>query len=250
MPQAIRHRVPRLAGVFAASIVGLLGCSSSSPSATTAAPSTSSSTAGSSVVATAGPFCTAWAEARRAGAAVDTAEADQTVLKAEVAAALAATKAATALAPADFADLAAKSVAQEEGVVALLEKYDYSFANAFASEDGNAFFSSADYTTVTDQRDAYLATNCGLSANQPTTGQPGVVLSPGDEGIRQLFQLLQIGGQLNITDDQIDCLVDALSGKISDADLQAIGENGSVTDAGTAAFVEALSTCGVVPTAG
>ncbi|MCU1390312.1 MAG: hypothetical protein JWL72_3650 [Ilumatobacteraceae bacterium] len=234
-------------------MAGVVGCSSSSPASTgaasTTAPSGSSITPGSSVVATAGPFCTAWDEARRAGAAIDTAGIDPTVVKAEVAAALAATKAAAALAPADFADLAAKSVAQEEAVVALLEKYDYSFA-ALTSEEGKALVDSADYIKVTDDRNAYLQKNCGLAPNQTTAGQAGVVLSPGDDGIRQLFQLLQIGGQLDISDDQIDCLVDALSGKISDADLQAIGANGSVSDSGTAAFVEALSTCGVVPTAG
>ena len=237
-----------------ASSVGLLGCSSSSPSANSAtaasSSTTASSTSGSSPVATAGPFCTAWDQARQAGAAINTAETDQTVVKAEVAAALAATKAAAALAPADFMDIAAKSVAQEEAVVALLEKYNYSFATALASEDGNAFFSSAEYAKTKDARDAYLQKNCGLTPNQPATGQAGVILSPGDQGIRQLFQLLQIGGQLSITDEQIDCLVDALSGKISDADLQAIGANGSVSDAGTAAFVAALSTCGVVPTVG
>ncbi|MCU1392568.1 MAG: hypothetical protein JWM34_996 [Ilumatobacteraceae bacterium] len=181
--------------------------------------------------------------------AVDTKATDQATLEPEVNAALAATKAAAAVAPADYADIATATVTQEEAVIALLQKYGWNFATALASDDGNAFFTSPDYSAVTAKRDAYLQQHCDLAPATAGTSGADVVLSPGDAGIRQLFQLLQIGGQLDITDDQIDCLVTELSGKITDADLDAIGKGKTVTDAGTAAFVAALSTCGAVPTA-
>jgi hypothetical protein len=219
-------------------IVGTIACSSSSGSGAAA------ETTG---LATAGQFCQLSATARDAGLAIDISATDPATVEPQVQAVIDASKAVAAAAPADYADIASKTVAEQEQLLALWAKYDYDFAKMQASNEGKAFFADPDFAALQTGRDTYLQKNCDVAPAQNTSADAGVILSPGDEGIRQMFQILQIGGQLAVTDEQIDCLVDALSGQISDADLNAVGSGGSVSDAGTAALVAAISTCGVVP---
>ena len=245
-------------------MIGAGGCSSGAkttsgsdatmdPTSGSVTVSTTVSTTAVSQAATAvagDEFCRLSTAARVAGNAVNTSETDPAVLKPEVEAALAASKAATAAAPADFAEIGKNSVAQQEAVIALLEQYDYSFTAAVTSAEGKAFFSDPDYAAVKKARDAYLEQHCDLQPSDSGSSNGGISLSPGDEGIRQLFQLLQIGGQVQITDDQIECLVGELSGKITDADLRAIGSGQPVSGSSSALFVAAIGTCGVVLAAG
>jgi len=219
-------------------MVAAVACSSSSGSGAAAA------TTGP---ATAGQFCQLSAAAREVGAAIDVSATDKATVEAQVGAVIDATKAVAAAAPADYAAVATKTVAEQEQLLALWARYDYDFAKMQASEEGKAFFADPDFAALQNERDTYLQKHCDLAPAQDTSANAGVILSPGDEGIRQMFQILQIGGQLAVTDEQVDCLVDALSGQISDADLNAIGSAGSVTDAGTAALIAAINTCGVVP---
>ena len=243
------YRTRFAAMLLAGLLIGTAACSSSSDgSSTVVAPSASTAASSTTIAATATPgdaFCGLEDVARQAGLAISTSESDPTKLQAEVIAALAASKAAAAIAPADFADIAATTIAQQEAVVALLEKYEYSFVKALASQDGNTFFSDPALGEVKAARDAYLQEHCNLAPSDNSSSGAGITLSPGDEGIRQLFQLLRLGGQVEITDAQIDCAVSSLSGVISDADLQAIGAGNTVSDAASQAFVEAISTCGI-----
>lgn len=241
-----------LAACVAVALIGAGGCSSATKTASGSNATTVSTTAvGQAATAVAGDeFCRLSEAARAAGNAVNTSETDPAVLQPEVEAALAASKAAVAAAPADFAEIGKNSVAQQEAVIALLKQYDYSFTAAVTSATGKAFFGDPAYAQVKAARDAYLEQHCGLLPSDSGTSGGGISLSPGDEGIRQLFQLLQIGGQVQITDDQIECLVGDLSGTITDADLQAIGSGQPVTDAGTALFIAAIGTCGVVLASG
>ena len=229
-------------------IVGAGGCSDAKKS--TAAPTDSTApVASSTLAASATPgdaFCALAETARTAGSAVDTSEGDPATLKAEVDVALAASKAAVAAAPSDFVEIGKATVVQQEAVVALLETYGYSFTKAVTSDEGKAFFSDPNYAKVKSDRDTYLQAHCDLQPTTNSSSGAGVTLSPGDDGIRELFQLLQIGGEVQISDDQIECLVGELSGKITAGDLQSIGSGQAVTDAGTSLFVAAIGTCGVV----
>lgn len=203
---------------------------------------------GSDIAATATPgdeFCSLVDVARTVGHAVAPSETDPVRLKANVVAATEASRAAVAAAPADYREIAAATIAQQEALVALLEKYDYSFVEVLASDDGNAFFADPGLAEVKAERDAYLQEHCNLAPSDNSSAGGAITLSPGDEGIRQLFQLLRLGGEVEISDDQIDCAVGSLSGAISDTDLQAIGAGTTVSDAGTQAFVLAIANCGI-----
>jgi hypothetical protein len=242
-----------LGTLAAALILASAGCSSSSSGGAASAVATNNSggsatttTVAKAATATPGDaFCSLEEVAREAGLAISTSQSDPTTLQAQVVAALDASKAAAAIAPADFVDIATATVAQQEGVAALLKQYDYSFAKALASEEGNAFFSDPSLGEVKARRDAYLQEHCNLAPTANTSSGGGISLSPGDEGIRELFQLLRLGGQVQISDQQIDCAVTSLSGVLSEADLQAIGAGTTVSDAGSQAFVDAISTCGI-----
>lgn len=248
-----RPTVTYLSGALAATLMAVMtACSGSSGH--NAAAGVSSSVAGTGAAtpttsaSSAGPndeFCRLEDVARQAGLAISTTQSDPTVLQAQVVAALDASKAAAAVAPADFADIAAKTTAEQEGVVALLKQYGYNFTEALASDDGSAFFSDPALAQVKKERDAYLQQHCNLAPTAGTSGNGGITLSSGDAGIRQLFQLLRLGGQVQISDQQVDCAVQSLSGVLSEADLQAIGAGTTVSDAGRQAFVNAISTCGI-----
>jgi hypothetical protein len=244
-----RTRTPSVIGALAATLIlAATACSSSSSgSRASGAETSATSTTVAAKAATATPgdaFCGLEDVARQAGLAISTSQSDPTTLQAQVVAALDASKAAAAIAPADFTDIATKTIAQQEGVVALLKQYDYSFAKALASKEGSAFFSDPSLSEVKAQRDAYLQEHCNLATTANTSGG-GITLSPGDEGIRELFQLLRLGGQVEISDQQIECAVTSLSGVLSEADLQAIGAGTTVSQAGSQAFVNAISTCGI-----
>lgn len=235
----------------AALMIGAGGCSGAKTASGSDATTVSTTAVGQAATAVAGDeFCMLSEAARMAGNAVNTSETEPAVLQPEVEAALAASKAAAAAAPADFAEIGQNSVAQQEAVIALLKQYDYSFTAAVTSAEGKAFFGDPDYAAVKTARDAYLEQHCDLQPSESGASSGGISLSPGDEGIRQLFQLLQIGGEVQITDDQIECLVGDLSGKITDADLRAIGSGQPVSGSGSALFVAAIGTCGVVLTSG
>ena len=246
-----RLRTTPLAGALVSVVIfAAAGCSSSSSGSggTASAATTVASTGASARPATAkpgDPFCGLEDVARQSGLAISTSETDAAKLQAQVVAALDASKAAAAVAPTDFADIATKTVAEQEGVVALLKQFDYSFVNALASDEGNAFFSDPELGQVKAQRDAYLQEHCNLAPSQAPSAGAGITLSPGADGIRQLFQLLRLGGKVEISDQQIDCAVSSLSGALSEADLQAIGAGTTVSDAGRQAFINAISTCGI-----
>src|SRR4051812_4651801 len=226
-----------LGGALAATLILVAAaCSRSSSGSATSAVVVTTTTTVAANAATATPgdaFCGLEDVARQAGLAISTSQSDPTTLQAQVQAALEASKAAAAIAPADFTDIATKTIAQQEGVVALLKQYDYSFAKALASKEGSAFFSDPSLSEVKAQRDAYLQEHCNLAPTANTSGGGGITLSPGDEGIRELFQLLRLGGQVEISDQQIDCAVSSLSGVLSEADLQAIGAGTTVSQAGS-----------------
>jgi len=218
--------IVRVSGLCAIFALGAAACGSDKPSAT-AEPGSK--------------FCKLAQEARDIGDDVDTAEPDPDVFRQQVGAALKASKKAAAAAPKDFKDLAKESVGFQEDFIKILEEYDYVVLDALTSDEGQELFEQPRYAEVQDERNAYLLDNCEIERTDNTDGD--IPLSPGEDGIRQLFELLQLNESFNITDDQIDCAVDALAGNISDEDLNAIADNQPVSDEGTQKFELAVSTC-------
>ncbi len=186
-------------------------------------------------------FCVLAEKARDLGDAIDTSGTDPAETKDQVEAALAASKAAAKKAPKDFEELAAKTVDQQEKTVELLEKYDYSFIDAFTSDEGAALFTDEGFKQNQDDRDAYLDDKCEIA---PTENSGGPTFASGDEGIRQLFKLFALGTGTEVTDDQLDCLVGELSGVLTDDDMAAIS-NGTGTPEANTAIGQAAVTCGL-----
>lgn len=214
--------------------IGLAGCGSDAPKqADTAEPGSE--------------FCALSQTARDIGAKVDISSRDAGELKDQISAALEASEAAAAAAPKDFEDLAKESVATQEQFIEILVDNDYDVVAATATNEGKALFQNPRYTEIQDERDEYLQDKCEIAPTDNTTGSD-ISLAAGDEGIRQLFALLQINPDARVTDEQIDCAVDVLSGAISDDDIAAIANQGDVSDEGAAVFTDAVATCGLTVT--
>lgn len=218
-------------GLLVVASLGATACGSSAQRAATA-------TAGDA-------FCVLAAKAVAIGNAVDTSGGPAN-LKGGVAAAVAADKAAEAVAPKDFTDLGQQSIAQEEKLVAILEKYKYDFTATLASPEGKALLGGAsDYNAMKAKRDGYLKDKCGIAPTADTSNSTSIKLAAGVEGLQQFLSILQLNPEVAISDEQVSCLVGALTDKISDADLQAIIDKGEVTDAGQTALEQAFVDCGV-----
>jgi len=189
-------------------------------------------------------FCKLAQEARDIGDKVDPSSGDPALSEQQVAAALTASKAAAAKAPKDFAEIGERSVKSQEALVVILEEYDYEWVAAITSDEGQKLFEDPQYEGVQAERDTYLLAKCEIQPTDNTYGG-GLTFSPGDAGIRELFALLQLTASFELTDEQVGCAVDALSGTISDEDVQAIANQQTVSEEGTAAFLPAVSSCGI-----
>ncbi len=188
-------------------------------------------------------FCELAQQARDVGDAIDTSAGDPDLLQEQVGAALEASKKAAAAAPKDFEVRANESVQAQEAFIDILAKYDYVFVSAITSDEGQELFEDPQYIALQDERKAYLLDKCEIVSTDDTSGE--IPLSAGDDGIRQLFELLQLNESFNLTDDQIDCAVETLSGNISDEDIQAIANSEAVSDQATALFGQTIVDCGI-----
>ncbi|MEO6124661.1 MAG: hypothetical protein ABIR32_13230 [Ilumatobacteraceae bacterium] len=229
----IHHRAlgAALSSLILVASFGLAACGSDAPKqADTAEPGST--------------FCALSQTARDVGAKVDITSGNSDELKGQIADALEASKKAAAVAPKDFEDLAGESIDAQERFIEILEVNDYDVVAASATDEGKKFFQDPRFTKVQDERDAYLSDHCGIKPSEDNAGSD-ISLATGDEGIRQLFTLLQLNPDAGVTDEEVDCAVDALSGNISDEDIAAIANQGEVTAAGTAVFNDVVSTCGI-----
>ena len=173
-------------------------------------------------------FCTLALEARTAGQAMDI-SASPDALKKQVEEGVRASKLAVAQSPKDFQDIAKRTLAAQDAFVKLLEDNGYDMVNAMTSDEGKKLINDPQFSKVDDDRKAYLQDKCDI-APADTTNAPALSLGSGDEGIRKLFQLLQLAPGFNITDDQVECAVENLSGNLSEEEIQAIATQQGVTD--------------------
>ncbi|HRE02404.1 MAG TPA: hypothetical protein PLV68_13960, partial [Ilumatobacteraceae bacterium] len=101
-----------------------------------------------------------------------------------------------------------------------------------------------------DERAEYLEKNCGITSSSDDDGSsddgdsPSISVKGGAEGLRQLLQLIAAGSGGTVTDEQIDCAVKALDGKLTDADIQGI-TTGQISQEGSVAFALALVGCNI-----
>jgi hypothetical protein len=228
----MKHRtVVHLTLALALASFGAVACGSDAPSqAATAEPGST--------------FCDLSQEARDIGSAIDPTTASPSELEDQVNEAADAAKKAAAAAPKDFEELADAAVEAQEAFIGILEDNDYDYVSAITSADAKELFGDPDYTQSEQDRDDYLLEKCEIEPEE-SNFQGDLELGSGDEGIRQIFQLLQFNDAFTITDDQIDCAVKELSGKISDEDLQAIANQTEVSEEGKQNFGLAVIACGI-----
>ena len=189
-------------------------------------------------------FCDLAQTSRDIGSSIDPTVATPEELEDDVAEALEASKAAAAAAPKDFEELAERSVESQETFIDILEEYDYEYLTAITSPEGKELFEDPQYQQLQDDRDEYLLEKCEIEKAE-SSSEGDLTLASGDDGIRQVFQLLQFNDAFTITDEQIDCAVAELSGKISDEDLQAIANQTEVSQEGQQNLGLAVIACGI-----
>ncbi|HEY7628171.1 MAG TPA: hypothetical protein VH761_13940 [Ilumatobacteraceae bacterium] len=165
--------------------------------------------------------------------------------------------AAVAKAPKDIADTAQTLLENEEELEKLLKKYDYDVVKMSESDDGKAFLESDAGQEAGDDFEAYLDDKCGIAPNDSpddttadttadttpsdTTGDtvPSdttggstvdtiVDLGEGEDAINQFLDYYELGTGQDLTDEQRQCIVDALVDKVTGEELnQAISGNSS-----------------------
>ena len=216
-------------GVFTIlTLGGLAACGSDGPPAT--------ATPGSK-------FCLLAADARAAGQAMDTSASPED-LKKQIAEASRTADLAMAQSPKDFQDIAKRTDASQDAFVALLEENDYDLVALISSDAGAKLLKDPEFTGVQQDREDYLADKCDLAPTESTEGA-GLNLGDGDEGIRNLFKLLQVAPGSTVTDEQIDCAVDNLSGNLSGEEINSIATQTGVTDDTNIKLGLAVEACGI-----
>lgn len=181
--------------------------------------------------ATASPgskFCTLALAARQAGQAMDI-SASPDDLKKQIEEGVRTSTLAAAQAPKDFQDIAKRTLATQGAFVKLLEENNYDMVTAMTSDEGKKLINDPEFSKVDDDRKAYLQDKCDIAPSD-STNAPALSLGSGDEGIRKLFKLLQIAPGFNITDDQVECAVENLSGNLSEEEIKAIATQEGITD--------------------
>ena len=224
-----RNPLLGLSGLLAIATLGITACGSDGPPATAEPGST---------------FCDLSQESRDLGAEIDPTGDSPEDLEEKVNEAYEASKKAAAAAPKDFEELAEESIESQERFIELLEDHDWVFLTALSSDEGQEFFNAPRYEELQDERSEYLLEHCEIEEVENTSGGD-ITFSDGDEGIRQVFQLLQLNDSFSVTDEQVDCAVEELSGKITAEDLAAIANQTEVSEDGKLAFGLAVIACGI-----
>ena len=217
--------------VLAASL-GIVACGSDEPKqAETAEPGSE--------------FCELSQVARDAGADIDVTSTDADELEQQIGDALESSKKAAEAAPADFEDLAEESIEFQERFIEILEDADYDVVAATATDAGKELFQDPRYTEIQEERDEYLQDKCDIAPSEGGENDSDITLAAGEEGIRQLFSLLQLSPDAEVTDEQVECAVEGLAGNISDEDLAGIANQGTISVEGRALFNEVAASCGI-----
>jgi hypothetical protein len=216
-------------GVVTILSLGFTSCGSDGPPAT--------ATPGSK-------FCALALDATKAGQALDVSVSPDE-LKKQVAEGQRIAKLAAAKAPKDFQDIAKRSNESQDAFVKILEANDYDVVASMTSAEGQKLLKDPDYSGVQDERKTYLKDKCNIQPPD-TTEAPALNLGSGDEGIRNLFKLLQVAPGFSITDAQVDCAVDNLSGNLSAEEIQAIASQTDVTDDTNIKLGLAVQACEIV----
>lgn len=174
---------------------------------------------------------------------------DPDEIKRTLSAAIDSLDAAVAKAPKDIADTAQTLLESEEDLERLLKKNDYDIVKMSETEEGKALLEDETAQASGDDFKAYLDDKCGIAPNDSSddttadtvpvvtvpadtnagsTADTIVDLGEGEDAINQFLDFYELGTGEDLTDEQRQCVVDALVDKVTGEELnQAIAGNSS-----------------------
>ena len=172
----------------------------------------------------------------------------------------------SAKAPKDIEATTKALLAAEENLESLLKANDFDFTKFAASDEGKQLIDDDSISKAGEDLDKYLSDKCGIATDDSTvdttpgdtnTGDttpvdgtsPGISidLGTGDDAINKFLDFYELGTGSTLSDEDRDCIVSNLSGKISGDDLNEAISTGSPSDAVSLALGQAFITCNVVP---
>lgn len=173
--------------------------------------------------------------------------------------------AAVAIAPKDIADTAETLLDKEEQLEDLLRDNDYDLLKAYATDEGKALIDDDEAEEAGDDFEAYLDDKCGIepddtspddtspddtAADSPddTTAETddtfGIDLGEGEDAINTFLDFYELGTGTELTDDERNCIVDALVDKVTGDELNE-AVNGNSSDSVNQALGLAFLSCEV-----
>ena len=147
-------------------------------------------------------------------------------------------------APKDIQPTTKTLLAAEEQLETLLKANDFDFAKLATSDEGKKLIDDDSINKANDDLDTYLLDKCGLTTD---TTPASIDLGSGDDAINKFLDFYELGTGATLSDDDRNCIVSNLSGKISGDDLNAAISSGQPSDAVSLVLGQAFITCNVSP---
>jgi hypothetical protein len=163
-------------------------------------------------------------------------------------------------APKDIQATTKTLLAAEEKLESLLKANDFDFTKFAASDEGKKLIADDSITKAGDDLDKYLSDKCGIATDGSTVDTtPGDTTTPadgtspaisidlgtGDDAIKKFLDLYELGTGATLSDDERNCIVSHLSGKVSGDDLNAAISTGQPSTAISLVLGQAFITCNV-----
>ena len=147
-------------------------------------------------------------------------------------------------APKDIQPTTKTLLAAEEQLETLLKANDFDFAKLATSDEGKKLIDDDLINKAGDDLDTYLLDKCGLTTD---TTPASIDLGSGDDAINKFLDFYELGTGATLSDDDRNCIVSNLSGKISGDDLNAAISSGQPSDEVSLVLGQAFITCNVSP---
>jgi hypothetical protein len=162
---------------------------------------------------------------------------DPAKVKLELGAAIDSLTAVAAAAPKDIAGTVNSLLANEVKLEKLLEDNDFDFAKLAASDEGKKLLDDDSISKDGDDLDAYLGEKCGIATDASTPVEDSTPvdetvatgdtvgsdvsfdLGEGADAINKFLDFYEIGTGATLSDEDRQCIVDALVDKVSGDDL-------------------------------
>jgi len=192
---------------------------------------------------------------------------DPAKVKVELSGAIDSLTAASAKAPKDIAATTKALLGAEEKLESLLKANDFDFTKFEASDEGKKLIDDDSISKAGVELDKYLSDKCGIATDDSTVdttpvdttpGDPGdttpvdgtspgisIDLGTGDDAINKFLDFYELGTGVTLSDEDRNCIVSNLSGKISGDDLNEAISTGQPSDAVSLALGTAFITCKV-----